>query len=361
MIEKIKEHKKELLSGKIKTIPCSLTGLQKYFIGPTKGHITCITANSNVGKTPFTKELFIYQPIQYAIENKLNLKVLVFSIEETKEDFYWSVYSYVLGKHSKNLHRVNIIDLCSYITPLSEEVIEYCQKNDIDSLVDQYFSYIEFIEEYNPTGIYKAIQKYAFSKGTFYDILGNVLSEEDLFIHRSGFKKYVPNDPDEFVIVCVDNVNVLLQEKGSDLSKSIAKMVEYIRFYVVKHFNYCVAVVHQQALEKESLEHLKFDAFIPTMQGLGDNKLVAREYLTIIGLYDPFQYGVDMYPRKNGYILSELGRYSRFVTIAKQRVGNKHKAIPLFFDGKNGRFFDLPSPDNEDLLKFKKLAKKYEE
>lgn len=293
----------------------------------------------------------MYDPISVALLRDVDLKILFFAMEEDEETFYWNMYSYLLARASNYTHRYDMRELCSYTEPFPESVEEFIRNSGIDEQAKKYKSYIDYYDRVtNPTGIYKEIRKFAVRRGSFLNAQGAKVPDKEVLtgnkknLNKYHWKKYVPDNPSEFVIVVIDHLNIVTPEKNSNtLSLAMGKTVEYMVHYVAKHYGYSVCVVHQQSSDRENLDHIKENHFIPSRQGLGDNKRVGRDYKEILGLYNPKEYGVKTWPPKKGYDLTQLHRYSRFVTVAKQRMGDKNKYIPLFFDGKTGMIESLPS------------------
>ena len=350
MIDKIRAAKQEFKQGKIRRLPCLISNLAEFWKGPTKGKFGCITAPSNVGKSPLARKICVFDPIEQFIKYGINGKIVFFGLEETEEEFDLNLYSYLCFKLLK--FRFSEEDFLSYDTEFPEEVINTLENSDLDQTFQLWKSYITYYEDiYNPTGIHKEVRdNIATERGVFYSKATDKPCKPS-----DGRYYYVPNDPKEFVIVVIDHVNDLLLEKGMTSKKdAIQKMNEYCKKTFCKALNYYVCNVQQQDMTLGNLEHIKAKSIEPSFATLGNDKEAARIYQEMIALYDPTDYNMTHYPSaKNGYDLNRLYRYSRFISIIKARKGQKGKRIPLFFDGKVGHFGSLPHwSDPKNLEKY---------
>ena len=358
MTEKLR-HKRELfLSGTLKCIPfVQMPRLTAYFPGVIKGMLDCITANTTVGKTTVAKQLYVINCIKFAIQNNLDLKILYFALEESEEQFDYTLYSHIV-REELNL-RLNIRDFESFNTSIAEETLSLIEASRADEILQQWKSYINIYDNvYNSYGIYKTIREFAQSRGTFYMNDEACKTEEDLF----HWNNYVPNNPNEFIICVIDHISELHpDQKENTVDNAITNIIRYMRHYVTKRFDYNVCVIHQQAAEKENIDHKKENYTRASAQGLGDNKKVGRSYMNIIGVNDPVRYGYTVYPAKNGYATAPLSSYFRTINIIKQRYGPTNVEIGIFFDGKTGYIKELPKPDDtENMTRVHKLIESYD-
>ena len=79
VIKELKENKEKRLKGEDILIPwINLPKLSTVLPGVQKGRYVIITANSKVGKTQIADYLFLYEPLNYILNNKTNLKLKIF-------------------------------------------------------------------------------------------------------------------------------------------------------------------------------------------------------------------------------------------------------------------------------------------
>ena len=77
----------ELIDKSKKCIPFAFPRLNTTIPGIMPETYYTVTANTSVGKTQLTKYLFVRKPIEYAIENNINFKIIYFAREESVQDF----------------------------------------------------------------------------------------------------------------------------------------------------------------------------------------------------------------------------------------------------------------------------------
>jgi hypothetical protein len=361
-VEKIKKNKEVADSGNVNCIPFVwLPKLRTVLPGIIKGTNWIVTASSGVGKTQFSKYMFVYKPIEW-IKSKPELgikyKILYFALEESKEEFMFSMISSRL--YSKYGIEVDTLTLQSmYEKSLSDDIIEKIEEcKEYFSDLDQYVEIIDSIS--NPTGIFKYVRQYSVANGTHYYYNFKTDKEKNNVITWEEYDKltpaesknfayshYIPNHPNEYVGVIVDHASLLQPEAGaSTVHEAMSKMsAEYGRKQITKHYNYFFVFVQQQAAAGEQAEYTKMggkieEKFKPSLANLGDNKLTTRDAHVVLGLFAPARYNIQRY---NGYDITRLADNFRSVEILKNRIGSGYVEDALYFDGRVNEFRELPS------------------
>lgn len=258
MINQIRQNKIDFDAGNVKFIPCSIARFNTQFPGIRKSDYICFTGNTSSGKTTITKKIAVFDSIEYAIRTGLDLKILYFGLEESEEEFNYSLLSYLLKKY--NNVRYNILDF-EYVTgKLQDEDLDKIEA--LQPTLDLWKSYINYYDNiYHPYSIYSKIKEFAESRGQF------IRTNPE---HKS-WDTYVPDNPNEFIICIVDHISLVLPEKqhNNQLDIAMKDMSFYLRQYVSKKFKYTAVSVHQQMATNEDLEHLKEKYWMPTLQGFG--------------------------------------------------------------------------------------------
>lgn len=98
----------------------------------------------------------------------------------------------------------------------------------------------------------------------------------------------------------------------------------------------------------ENNDNFKLNKLEPSEAKLGDNKLVGRDYMVNLGLFNPSKYGLRDYLKYN---LNLFGDNFRTLHVLKHRNGLAHMAKAMWFDGVGNRFEELPKPEDIELLK----------
>lgn len=358
-LNKIKQNKENLSKGLYNCIPFDwLPKLKAVIPGIMKGTNWLISAASGVGKTQFTKDMFVYKPIKWVKEHPeagIKYKVLYFALEESKEEFMLTMISNRLY-HKYNL-RIDVLTLQSYFDKgIPDHVIDKIEE------CREYFQDLEdYIEIYdsvsNPTGIYKAVRAYSIENGTHYwynfktdKEKKNPVSFEEY--HKLtdqknyAYSHYTPNNPNEYVVIIVDHFSLLQPEAGADtLHMAMTRMsAEYGRKNITKHWGYIFVNVQQQAADGEKAEFTKMggkieEKFKPTLANLADNKLTQRDCHVVLGLFSPARHNIREYA---GYNIERLKDNFRSVEVLKNRIGSGYVEDALYFNGAINEFRELP-------------------
>jgi hypothetical protein len=298
-LDMIKTNKAVKDSGGFNSIPFGLPSLDKHVPGIMKGLQYIVTANSGVGKTQLTKFLFVNQPYKFVKQHPelgIKLKILYFALEESREEFMLSLISNRL----KEVHNISVSVM------QMRSMGDHTLSGDIVSKIEESREYfaeleqgIEIIDHIShPTGIYKYVQSYASNHGKHVhkEQVWKGTAEDGSETQEvvKTYDYYEPTDPNEFVIVVVDHISLLSEEKTgiatSLHSAMTALSAQYGRKFITKQFGYCLAIVQQQSADKEKQQYtsggMSIEAKLePSLDGLGDNKMTQRDALIVLGLF----------------------------------------------------------------------------
>ncbi len=235
---------------------------------------------------------------------------------------------------------------------LSEETLNIIAK------YEPYFSKIEEIVEFiddirNPFGIYTLVREYAHANGTqHYKKVMFTNNDTGAVYEKEIDDYYEPNDPDEYVMIIIDHISLISPETKNGSKTSVREaIVDLSSNYLIKlrnKYNYIPVVVQQQAAAQESIENLKASRLKPTLDGLGDSKLTARDANLIIGLFSPFRHEMPLYL---DYDIKIFKDNIRFMEIVGGREGGGGTICPLYFDGAVNYFRELPLPTDHDKIR----------
>jgi hypothetical protein len=344
--------------------------LEKYLPGVEQATNVAITAGTGVGKSKLCRFLYIHSPIMYVENNpqlNIELDILNFSLEESEEKIILSEISkYLHTKYNLNIGVKELISIGKYntITPQTLEKIK-----EAEEYVNKFLNRVHiFTDIRNATGIYKKVRDFALTIGTYYDVNGNPLSQQEIenVVNNCGddYQKisyYKTYNPKHYVIIIIDHLSLLQPESGEDLRNTMIKMSSKYGLRFRDKFGFTTVFVQQQAMDKENIEvnyqgKTIEEKLEPSTNGLGDSKTVSRDYNVILGLFSPEKYKI---PIHNGYDIKKLKDNYRSLSILKDRDGISNKKIPLFFNGATNFFAELPLPnDNVNLNKVYNLVEK---
>lgn len=380
--EQIKTNKANVDNNKPNCIPFKqFPRLAQKLPGIIQGKNYMVTASSGVGKTQFTKSVFVmnaYQWVkQHQLDNpdsKLDLKIHYFALEESTEEF---MYSMICNKLYEDFNiLIDPLDLLSMYEKetVSQDLLD--KINSFDAYFEEFYDKVEVIDSIsNPYGIYKYVRKYTQEVGTHYYYnfktdkkkqnaitaqKYNDLKKEDK--HKDyAYAFYSPNNPDEYVINIVDHISLLTPENGKDLHNAMTAMsASYGRQQITKHYNHVMVSVQQQmGSQEEQLYTIKGDKIIekmkPTLAGLADNKTTQRDQHVVIGIFAPDRYLSDENRMYHGMDISRLKDQYRSAIILKNRIGRGSMEVPMYFNGAITTFEELPSPMEEKHYNIIKL------
>lgn len=361
----IRENKQNRLAGNLNCIPWSLKRFSTIVPGIQKGRYYIVTASSKVGKSQLCDYLFMYEPYFFIKEKKSNvkLKIFYFSLEMSKEDKIKSVISHKLYRDTKQILSPEKMD-SMFIDYILDDKIE-SDIGNYEEFFSDFESCVTFVDEIrNPTGIYKYMRDYANKNGTYITKDGEIISHEYIesgnidIIRR--IDRYVPNDPDEHVIVITDHISLLSPEKGQTLHEA---MSNYSSNYCIKmrnRWNYTIVNVQQQAADKEKMQYTYKgesieDKLMPSQDSLGDNRMTGRDCDIMLGLFAPHRYNIREW---EGYDITRLQDNFRELSIILNRRGTGFISVPLYFNGAVNQFGELPKPDSMSQEIYNRILEK---
>lgn len=346
-------------------IPLPLTRFSQVMPGIMQKTYTIITANSGVGKSQLTDYLYLYHPIDYMLSNpqaNLKIKVFYYSLEMDKE-------SKVVQGIAKNLYKkyglvVPYNKILSYTkNRITAEELQLINKEK--QYFDNLEEYVQFIDKdyVNPYAIYKDLYNYAVTSGTIhkkqveYKEL-NVLTGKQEIKYKEVFDYYEPNNPNEYVFIIIDHISLIGTEKESPTIKlAMEKLSSHLRT-LRNNFGYIPVVVQQQAASSEEQEFFRGQSIesklIPSLQGLAESKLTARDANIVLGLFSPARYELASF---RGYNVTQFQDNFRSLHLLKYRNGTPNSIVGLFFNGASNYFEELPKPD--EFIQNPKLLEKY--
>ena len=324
VLNNLYNRRQRLLDGQLNCIPSPFTRFSDDFIGIEKSCFITITSFTKGGKSQFTSYTFIYKPLMFCYYTKadINIKILYFPLEETPERIMQRFISWLLYDFSNGKIRISPRDLRSTTTPVSEDILNIIQTEEIQDIIKYFEEHVIFAEESNPTGIYKYCKQYAEENGVVYQKLGKYKDEFGNIKETKVFDRYEPNNPNEYVLVIVDTINLIDTEKGMTLKQSMDKLSEYCAKYLRNRYQMTPIVIQQQAFESEGNEAFKLGRTRPSVAGLGDTKYTSRDSNLVLGLFSPYRFAMKEY---EGYDITKFQDNIRFLEVITNR--DKHNYL----------------------------------
>lgn len=344
-IEDYYKYKKLVDSKKFRYVPFyGFPKLQKYIPGIIPGLMYKVTSHMGVGKTKLTKFLFVYQTITYALKYNINFKIIYFALEESQQEFIDDLIIHLTRRLQKvQLDRFNLTG--NSLSSVKQSDLESIKK--IETVTAKLLANVEVIDDvYTPTGMLNMCKYFAKRWGKFaQDAAGNDI-----------LTSYTPNDKNQIVLVVADHISLLAAEFDTNTNnylsdhKTMSRWhTEYCRKILTKSWKWAVLNVQQQSLESEKQQFTNrgetvINKILPTLDGLANNKEVARDDYVVLGMFAPERYKIEKYL---GYDITNgsataFGDRFRSIHLLKNRFGHPNKILPLYFDGRYSYFEELP-------------------
>ncbi len=347
VLSNIEERKHRLENGYANCIPWGLPRFERVLPGIEKGKYYLLTANSKVGKTQITDDLFLINIFEQVIDNGLNVRVKIFyfSLEMTKEEKMLTLFSNLL--YQKEGIRLSPTELRSTSSerPIDDEVLDLIRKyEDYFKLIEEMVVFIDDVR--NGYGMFNLVRGFMEQNGTMH--------YKELTIDGKTHKVrdyYEADDDDLYVFAIIDHIGLISTEtrdgKKLNLFDSISILSSDYLIRLRNIYKVIPVVVQQQASSQESVENKKANKLKPSLDGLGDNKTTQRDANVILGLFSPFRHELQEYHR---YDIRKFRDNIRFLEILGGREGGAGTIAPLYFDGATNFFTELPDPNDEALL-----------
>ena len=328
--------------GKDICIPSPFSRMGVEWPGIQKANYILVSANQKVGKTQISDYVFVYHPVDFVSTQNTNIKIKVFdfNLEMSAQSKIRQAIVHRIYMKTGQIFTTRQLDSIYQNSILSDDLLRFIESDRdwYENFLDK-VTYIDDIR--NPTGIYKYVR-------TFFESNGHYEYKKVLFTNDDGSQeekelidRYVPDDPDLFVIVKVDNINLLTPERGSTLFDAIGK---FSAEYCVKMRNRWGAIpviIQQQTLAKEGNESIKMGRTRATADGLADNKSTSKDCDVFMGLYSPYRNSEPSYYK---YDIIKLKDHYRNFYIEFDRNGNSCETS-LYFHGAVNYFKELPKAE----------------
>lgn len=341
----LRARQQRILNGGVNTIPSPFKRFSRDFLGWEQSTYYIVTSFTKGGKTQLVSHL-LFEALIYCYYNEkktgVSVKILYFPLEETKQRIMTRFYSWLLNKHF-NI-RISPSDLRSSDNerPVPESILEKINSDEFVDIVDYFEEHVVFSEESNPTGMYKFCRQYAEEHGKVINKTVKIKDELGFEKEVQAFDKYIPDNPDEYVLVLADTVNLIQTERGFTKKQAIDKWSEYC-ILIRDRYNQSPINIQQQNTDNESIDSVKLNRTRPTTAGLGDSKYTSHDANIVLGVFSPFRFGLKEYL---GYPIDRFRDHFRTLEVLVNRDGELGGIIGLFFDGATCNWAELPRPEN---------------
>lgn len=361
VLSELSNNKKKRQSGDVISIPWSLPRLSTVLPGIEQGRYNLISASPKAGKTQLADFLYVYQPVEWIINNpssNISLKIFYFSLEVSKESKIKAAICYKLFKDYGIVISPQKLSSIFSNYVLDDKIESIIQSQEFKSWFDKFNSIVTYYDTIrSPFSIFNVVKSYAehTSNGYYTTKTINWQNDDKTYSLREVRDKYIPTKPSEYVIVIIDHIGLLQTGPNETLHQAIGKFSSEYCLEMRDRWKYIPVVVQQQSADSSRAQfNYRGDTIIdkirPDSEGLADNKYTARDVDLMISLFYPKRYNLDDYEEID---LKRIGDNHREFMINLNRNGISNASIQLFFLGSSSYFEELPKKMTEfDYLRY---------
>ena len=331
------------MEGKNSGIPMGFNRMNQY-IGIRRRLMFLLIGSPGSGKSAFLHHCFILSPFDWYFDTKpkFKFKVILFSMERSKV--------YTLAKW---MSRKIFVDQ-GILIPIAKLLGWWDVKMTKDEhdlflaykwYIDELLQVVDIIEgAQNPTGVRKYVKNYAEQNGKVEQI-------------DEYHKIYLPNDPDEIVIIGEDHLGLGKLEKGLTSKKEVIDKISEDNQYYRDFYGYIPVPVMQRGRSLNNPAFLKMDSFEPTLEDAKESGNPGEAADCVISVFDPKRlrttdpnYDVDKFiDGSNG------SNYFRSTKILKNTYGQDQLRFGTAFMGVTGMFAELPKSKDMERFEYESL------
>lgn len=341
IFDKVLQSIEEGKLGRNEGIPMGFNRLSKIIPNIQKSRYITITGGSGSGKSNFADTAYIFNPLDWYIENKdktdIKLHVNYFSFEISEDRIISKQIARKIFKDTGLILDVN------YILSFGENRIS----QEHYDLVKKYRGYFDKIEEHltiygteghNPTGIRRTLIDYAIKNGKMIERTAN-----------TPFR-YEEKDPNLFTLNVIDHARLAPRENGFSVKENIDKLSEYL-LWTKNYFKFTNVLLAQTNRNMGNIDRRKLEGDDLTMglEDISDSSNIAQDSDLVLGIINPNKYGLSTYRR---YDVTRLRNRARWLQIMKNRDGEADGSLGMLFIGENGFFRELPRFEEMDDTKY---------
>jgi replicative DNA helicase len=327
------------------------TGIKKLdkAIGGVQGNTYyLIGGNTGTGKSAFVDHAFVLSPYANYLQSNINSRYNETPIIKPRI-FYYSMEISARKKIAKwvchlmyERHKmiIDIKEVYSKQSILADEkyrLIKSC-RDYIEGMMD----YVHIFDSpINPFGIYKTVSSYMEKNGKITEQKRLIKGEE------LSFKKYIPNDPYEIVLVIVDHIGLLRPEKEFRTKKEIIDHDSENAISLRNFFGVSRVSISQFNRELADIDRRRFTELSPQLEDFKNTGNASEDAEVVMTIFNPARYNLVTYGGSGegtGFNLTLLGGRYRSASILKQRDGEDMLKLNLNFMGEAGHFRDYPDP-----------------
>ena len=348
------------LDGKNKGIPIGMPRFEKYLNGLHRGRYYTLFSEGGTGKSSFAWSTFVINPLDYMLrfnaalerdqnlteeqkaEKRISVKIKLYSLEVVRRE--------VIAKMVclKIYRDFGIIVSVDYIL---NRIEGYFVGPTIRFLVQTYAKYFNTLEEKGyleiidtpktPSAIKNDIHQFAASNGKFIK-------------SKNNETRYVPNDPNEIVIILTDTVGNLVVEPvngKSSVKTTIDAHSANCRFYFRDLLNYTPINISHSNRSMSDPHRGKAGELFPKLSDIKETNMLEQDSSVVMAIFNPMNHILTNKSLSSfmNYDIVKLKERFRCIGILKNRHGMVNTRVGMLFIGENAHFEELPHADSMSI------------
>lgn len=331
--EQVTEQIKRGVLGLNSGIPHGYNKLREFLPDIQQSTYYLIGGELGTGKSAFANDGFVYNPLDWYLENKdktdIRLIIPYYSFEIPKRDMTVKYIARRIYKKHGILLDINYI-LSRGKNHISEEHYQLVVSElpILDQLED-----ILLVQDLpkNPTGIWNDLLKIASENGTGIERIANGNYE---FTKEA----YKPTNPNLYVLPVIDHVGLTRKEREFSKKEVIDKLSAYM-IILRNKCNFSPILIQQLNRSLSSADRFRLDRVEPQLSDFKESGNTQEDANVVLALFSPQRYEI---PTFRDYNIGRLRNRFRSVSILKNRDGEADKLLGMGFIGEIGSFFELP-------------------
>lgn len=312
--------------GGNKGIPTGLPDLDKYTYGVQRKYMYLIGGDSGSGKTTFALYCYLYKPLCYTLEHpETPVDILFYSLEMDSETLLAKLLSlYILDTYHVRISYKKIFSLDERLT---DEEFKYIQ--DARTWLDKIDDHLTIYDKSVNAAVVNTVTR-------------NWASHFGEFKENSNREMFIPNNPNQFLIVAVDHLRLLVgNDKRTEINNCADSLVTLRDLCKLS-----VILIQQLNRNFKNMERRQSAYSLIESSDFADASGPYQGAECVLALYHPHR---EKRATCEKYDIKQLRDSFRLIQCIKQRYGAADVSKGVFFCGEVGYYKELPNPEEFEI------------
>ena len=260
---------------------------------------------------------------------EIQINWLLFSMEMSAEVLLAKLLSlYLYDKYGKIVSYEHILSLRDTITSEEYDLVQQSRP-----WLEQFEKHCEIIDKpVTARALYGICKEWSKKFGKYVEV-----EKTDDFLKED----YIPNNPQQYLIVVVDHIKLLSTDTGHTAKQEIDKACDYLIHFRNK-CAFTIYIVQQANRNFKGMDRRQGGYQLFQLDDLSDSSGAAQASEVVIGIFHPFR---EKIPKCEGYDIRQMKDRFRLCQVLKQRFGVADRSVGCSFWGEIGYWKDLPLPN----------------